>query len=138
PTSVSRPLLAGPTAPASVDPAEAVQRYLDFPDRETAAKTEEKALKLFTKLVIAESRIRRQLYSQVFEEGSFDVNELREKLFSPAEENELGDTDANTPDRNYAEPVRETSSTDMGISPRRDSAWWNTYRPSLSPIQSIS
>lgn len=138
PTSVSRPLLAEPTAPASVDPAEALQRYQDFLERETAAKTEEEALKVFAEFVISESRIRRQLYSQVFEEGSFDVNELRKKLFSPAEENELGDTDANTPDRNYAEPVRETSSTDMGISPRRDSAWWNTYRPSLSPIQSIS
>lgn len=117
---------------------DAVQRHKVFIEKESGATNEVEALNIFADFVISESQIRRQRYAQAWDSGSFHTEEVRNKLFEMPSAQRAPEpaTDAVPP----ALPTRRTP-----IGPRLDtsqvrleSSWGNTYKPSLSPIASLS
>ena len=88
------PMSSEPTTPQIVArdinlsfTSKAMDRYRTFLEKEAAAQTDSEKLHLFIKHVIAESKIRRELYSDVFEEENLDPTELLEGMFEEAEHN---------------------------------------------------
>lgn len=118
----------------------AIQRHKDFIEKEAGATNEVEALKIFSDFVIAESQIRRQRYAQVWDSGSFDPEEVRHKLFKTPAPQVVPE-----PQVNHAAPAvlpfRRPSigpKLDMSHMGRPESSWGNNYKPSLSPIASLS
>jgi hypothetical protein len=115
----------------------ALSRYQAVLEKEAASTNEAEALKLFTDFMVSESRIRRQLYPQAFNDGGFDIDGARQKLFSqeiPQEKPAKIKLDTSF---KQTSPSRGGNSASGGVS-RPESAWWNNYQPCLSPIASIS
>lgn len=109
------------------DPAflhDAVQRHKTFIEREASAEDESEALKIFADYMLAESQIRRQRYSKVWE--SFQVEDVRRNLF------ELPPKQTPKP---KPQPKLDIPQNRAG---RPESAWWNNYQPCLSPIASLN
>ena len=108
-----------------------IQRHKKFIEDEAAAVDEAEALQVFSQFILNESRIRRERYSAVWESGSFDVEEVRGKLF------ELPPKQPPTPLSN--KPIRPAPTLEIPQNrpSRPDSAWWNNYQPCLSPIASL-
>ncbi|OAX83805.1 hypothetical protein ACJ72_01826 [Emergomyces africanus] len=118
---------------------DAIQRHHKFIEKEASAVTAVEALELFAEFIVSESKIRQHRHAIACERGLFDVQNVRERLFQP-------DTDPHN-------SVRASNSPSAGINTRMDppvrfspvapptrieSGWWNNYKPSLSPIGSIS
>ncbi|KAF9887987.1 hypothetical protein FE257_009376 [Aspergillus nanangensis] len=114
----------------------ATQRHKGFIEREANAADEVEALRIFADYIITESQIRREKYGKVFHSGSVDLEGLRNKLFE-------------APPKPVLEPPTEhpalTRRPSGAKGPRLDipqsrpeSAWWNNYKPCLSPIASLS
>lgn len=117
---------------------EAIQRHQAFIEKEAAATTENEALKLFNEFIISESSLRRERYARVWTAGSIDINNVRERLFesrpkTPSRNNSIGEPMT-------ASPVQQSSreSSIERTQSRPETAWWNNYRPCLSPIASMS
>ena len=108
---------------------EAMQRHLAFIEKEAHATNETESLRIFADFIISESQIRRERYSKVFDSQAFDVEAVRRKLFEseqkPAAENESSSR------RTAREPRLDIPQS------RPESAWWNNYKPCLSPIASL-
>ena len=102
----------------------ATKRHKEFIEKEASAPDEAEALRLFTEFIIAETQIRRERYAKVFDSGSFNLEQLHQKLFQlppkPAPEPAAG------------RPIRGPK---LDI-PRGESSW-NNYKPCLSPIASL-
>lgn len=117
---------------------DAVQRHKDYIEKEAAATNEVEALNIFADFVIAESQTRRQRYAKVWDSESFDTEQVRRKLFEmpPAQrapDPVIGAVPATLPTRRpFIGPRLDTSQV------RLESSWGNTYKPSLSPIASLS
>ncbi|PGH08485.1 hypothetical protein AJ79_05974 [Helicocarpus griseus UAMH5409] len=118
---------------------DAVQRHREFIEREAAAATEVEALELFADFIASESNIRRRRHALTCETGLFDVQKARDRLFRP--------------DDNAIHPLQTRNRPSSGLNARMspslnastdvpqarvESGWWNDYKPSLSPICSIS
>ncbi|KAJ5505815.1 hypothetical protein N7453_004772 [Penicillium expansum] len=109
------------------DPAflqDAIQRHKIFIDKEASAEDDTEALKIFADYMLAESQIRRQRYSKVWE--SFQVDDVRRNLF------ELPVKQA---PKLKPQPKLDIPQNRAG---RPESAWWNNYQPCLSPIASLN
>ena len=119
---------------------DAVQRHKDFIEKEASAADEAEALKLFADFIVSESRMRRQRYSQAWNSGSFDHEEVRRKLFeTPPIQPPPGPEPINAAPA--VVPVRRPSigpKLDMSHVSRLEPSWGNSYKPSLSPIASLS
>jgi hypothetical protein len=115
---------------------EALQRYRAVLEKEEAAISEQEKLDIFVDFMASESRIRRTQYATGFTDGSFDLQKAQSRLFqqraiSPPKS-------AGLPGSMYPiEPPSPLSSVDLSRD-RPESAWWNNYKPSLSPIASLS
>jgi hypothetical protein len=114
-----------------------LQRYHSFAEKEAAAASDAEALKLFADFMIAESHIRRQLYSKAFESGALNVDEVRKNLFSPINERQNQPSRVNV-DTTHQPPRSAGENKGSGAPSRPESSWWNNYQPCLSPIASIS
>ena len=109
---------------------DAVQRHQKFIEQEAAALNEAEAMKIFTDFIVAESQIRRERYAAVWDAGSFEIDEVRSKLFEmPSPQASLPSTKPIRPMPTLEIPSNRTS--------RPESAWWNNYQPCLSPIASL-
>jgi len=109
----------------------AVQRHQKFIEQEAAALNEAEAMKIFTDFIITESQIRRERYSANWDAGSFEIDEVRSRLFEmPSPQTNLPSTKPVRPMPTLEIPGNRTS--------RPESAWWNNYQPCLSPIASLS
>ncbi|KAJ5781440.1 uncharacterized protein N7518_009923 [Penicillium psychrosexuale] len=111
------------------DPAflqDAIQRHKTFIDKEASAEDDTEALKIFADYMLAESQIRRQRYSKVWE--SFQVEDVRRNLF------ELPVKQPPKP-KPKPQPKLDIPQNRAG---RPESAWWNNYQPCLSPIASLN
>lgn len=119
---------------------DAVQRHKDFIEKEASAADEIEALKLFVDFIVSESRMRRQRYSQAWNSGSFDHEEVRRKLFeTPPIQPPPGPEAINA--ASAVVPRRRPSigpKLDMSHVSRLEPSWGNSYKPSLSPIASLS
>lgn len=156
--------LLGPESPVAFA-KRAIERHRNFAEREAAAADDSERLYLFTRFMLAESRIRRDQYSRVFEEEAIDVNELTQGLFVRATKSEQSeqskeevlvditskrnsaDTSSSTQDvesrggLSITEQIYESPVTRSGGSSpqhRPESAWMKDYVPCLSPIASMS
>lgn len=156
--------LLGPESPAAFA-KRAIERHRNFAAREAAAADDSERLYLFTQFMLAESRIRRDQYSAVFEEEAIDVNELTQGLFILATDlknvgksngrihvdttmkrrsTESGSSmqdmesrgDLSAVEKIYESPI--TRSSDSSPQHRPESAWMKDYVPCLSPIASMS
>ena len=88
------PLSSEPTTPRtnardtnSSSASQAMDRYRVFLEKEAAAETNSEKLHLFIEHMVAESKMRRELYADVFEEENLDPSELLEGMFEEAEHN---------------------------------------------------
>lgn len=120
---------------------ESFQRHKVFIEKEASAVNETDAINIFAEFIIAESQIRRQRCGQAWDSGSFDPEEVRRKLFElpPPQPAPLGHYAING--RRTASPFRQPSAgpkLDMSHTNRPEPSWGNTYKPSLSPIASLS
>lgn len=156
--------LLGPESPAAFA-KRAIERHRNFAERESSAADDSERLYLFTQFMLAESRIRRDQYSAVFEEETIDIHELTQGLFVPAtDSNKVGRSsrnlhvetttkrksiesgssiqdiesrgDLSAVDQVYESPI--TRSGDSSPQHRPESAWMKDYVPCLSPIASMS
>ncbi|KAJ5183685.1 hypothetical protein N7492_001301 [Penicillium capsulatum] len=109
----------------------AVQRHKKFIEDEAAAVNEAEALKIFSQFIISESQIRRERYGSVWEAGSFEVEDVRRKLF------DVPPSPASAP--LSSKPMRPAPTLEIPQNrpSRPESAWWNNYQPCLSPIASL-
>ncbi|KAH8812042.1 hypothetical protein F5884DRAFT_300537 [Xylogone sp. PMI_703] len=136
------------------------ERHQAFALREAAAKTDEERVRIFAEFIVAESRLRRDRYAAAIDVMGSEILELTRDLFRPStnsrRESAASRTSGWTPDsasdqRSYAGsvsnpqdislPSSEPTSASAGPSPakmRPDATWWTEYRPSLSPIPSMS
>ncbi|WEW60767.1 hypothetical protein PRK78_006255 [Emydomyces testavorans] len=129
PTRLSIPIFTPPMSGRrdEVFLRNAERRYREFLEKETDAPTDPEALNIFCEFIISESRIRRQRYSAVWEDGSFDCQEIGGKLFAMKVASEEKST------------ARELPSISTGTRmDRGESGFWNNYKPALSPIASMS
>ncbi|EKV04647.1 hypothetical protein PDIG_88140 [Penicillium digitatum PHI26] len=109
------------------DPAflhDAIQRHKTFIDKEASAEDDAEALKIFADYLLAESQIRRQRYSKVWE--SFQVDDVRRNLF---------ELPVKKPPKLKPQPKLDIPQNREG---RPESAWWTNYQPCLSPIASLN
>ncbi|KAK2746549.1 hypothetical protein FQN55_005535 [Onygenales sp. PD_40] len=114
---------------------DAVQRHREFIERETAAPTEAEALELFSEFIVSESNMRRQRYAAACDTGLFDVQPVRDKLFNPEASPSNGTRTLAVSSARIAPQIGGLSDVPQ---PRAESGWWNNYKPSLSPIGSMS
>lgn len=116
---------------------ETIQRCKEFIEKEANAANETEALQVFSNFIIFESHIRRQRYGQGWDSGSFDPEDVRRKLFEPPPIQQ-----ANNGNAAAGLPCGKPSigpKLDMSHTSRPETSWGNnTYKPSLSPIASMS
>ncbi|KAL8680950.1 MAG: hypothetical protein Q9186_002910 [Xanthomendoza sp. 1 TL-2023] len=77
--------LLGPESPKAFA-QRAIERHRNFAEREAAAPSDSERLDLFVQFMVAESRIRREQYSTVFEEEEICVSELTQGFFERSPE----------------------------------------------------
>lgn len=111
---------------------DAIQRYITLIEKEAGAADETEALKAFSDFIISESQVRRARYSKAWETRAFDVEDVRRKLFEVPQKT-AAESRSSSPRR----LSREVTIPDIPQS-RPESAWWNNYKPCLSPIASLS
>ncbi|KAL4788133.1 hypothetical protein BJX76DRAFT_198190 [Aspergillus varians] len=104
----------------------ATRRHKEFIEKEASANDEMEALRLFTEFIITETQIRRERYAKIFESGSFNMEQLHQKLFQ-------------LPPKPAPEPVnrRSIKGPKLDIPQTRGESSWNNYKPCLSPIASL-
>ncbi|KAL8745233.1 MAG: hypothetical protein Q9190_002615 [Brigantiaea leucoxantha] len=159
--------LLGPESPKAFA-QRAIERHRDFAEREAAASSDVERLELFTRFVVAESRIRRGQYGKMLEEEQIQIGNLIRGLFestpgtmvsdesqlptqSPkydvTRDSRVSSFSASESDSNCRRSSSVVSrahespvsiSTDCSSQNRPESTWWNDYIPSLSPIASMS
>ncbi|KAI9375290.1 hypothetical protein BJX61DRAFT_539951 [Aspergillus egyptiacus] len=104
----------------------AARRHKEFIEKESSAADEAEALRLFAEYIIAESQIRRERYAKAFESGSFNSEQIQQRLFQ-------------LPPKPPPEPVtrRFLKGPRLDIPQTRGESSWNSYKPCLSPIASL-
>lgn len=113
---------------------DAIQRHKKFIEDEAAAVDEAEALKVFSEFIISESQIRRDRYHVVWGTDSFEVEDVRRRLFEVPQ---------SQPPQHPAplsnKPTRPAPTLEIPQNrpSRPESAWWNNYQPCLSPIASL-
>lgn len=138
---------------------EALRRHADFVQREAVAGTDEERVRLFADFIVTESRIRRQRYASAMDMMGSETLELTRDLFRPYADRErkasasFSSTTSSRADNSAGRttPLSDsrpgsrqdsapTSASDEQAKSqgRPDSAWFNTYLPSLSPIESVA
>ncbi|MCJ1397847.1 hypothetical protein MMC11_001043 [Xylographa trunciseda] len=138
-----------------------MNRYRLFVEREMSCDSDSERLQLFCHFMVAESRIRREKYSLVFEAEKLDLADLTTGLFdlvSAKTDNHLsGAIDAKhdgfsrrSSGTTFSESRSRRASTTATSEPiltldtsgcsqgQGDSSRWNDYVPCLSPIASMS
>lgn len=63
--------------------SEAIQRHLDFAQKEAAATTDEQRVRLFADFIVTESMIRRERYAAAIDAMGSEILELTRDLFRP-------------------------------------------------------
>ena len=153
--------LLGPESPRAFA-ERAIERHRRFAEREAAAADDSARLELFVQFMVAESKIRREQYAQVFEAEEIDTGELSKDLFKAEQ---LGEHDPKSRDEHLPEgssrrtssssAIIDSSSQDGGSfmsrqyespssatsnssAPRPTSGVMKDFIPSLSPIASMS
>ncbi|MCJ1284461.1 hypothetical protein MMC26_003793 [Xylographa opegraphella] len=138
----------------------AMNRYRLFAESEMGCKNDSERLQLFCHFMVAESRIRRDRYSSVFEAEGLDPSDLTEGLFDlvsakankPSLEAYEGRHDGSSrrsSGTTFSESRSRRASTTATSEPvltldtscaqgQGDSSRWNDYVPCLSPIASMS
>ena len=158
--------LIGPESPTAFA-ARANERHRNFAAREAAASSNSERLDLFVQFMKAESRIRRDQYSAVFEEEEVNVEELMQGFFtqspttrSPDQQREFSQDPPSTQEASGRTSIassavdsseqEESSSvsrryespgsvtSSSSIPNRPESGWAKDYIPCLSPIASMS
>ncbi|KAL2823929.1 hypothetical protein BDW59DRAFT_91191 [Aspergillus cavernicola] len=104
----------------------AARRHKEYIEKEASAADETEALRLFTEFIIAESHIRRERYARIFESGSFNPEQMHQRLFQ-------------LPPKPPAGPLnrRSIKGPKLDIPQNRGESSWNNYIPCLSPIASL-
>ncbi|PGH02058.1 hypothetical protein GX51_04870 [Blastomyces parvus] len=118
---------------------DAIQRHRDFIEKEASASTAVEALELFADFIVSESKIRQERHASAFEAGLFKVQSVRDKLFQPDSSPHNDVHTKNSPSAGIGTrvdpPVRFSPVLPQT---RVEPGWWSNYKPSLSPIGSIS
>ncbi|OJJ40603.1 hypothetical protein ASPWEDRAFT_100908 [Aspergillus wentii DTO 134E9] len=117
---------------------DAIQRHKSFVEKEARAVTEAEALRLFADFVVTESQIRRERYAGAWDSGSFDVEDVRRSLFeAPSKPMPEPEAIQSTPP-SLGRKISGGAPMLRIPQSRPESAWWSNYKPSLSPIASLS
>ncbi|ODH38542.1 hypothetical protein ACO22_02306 [Paracoccidioides brasiliensis] len=118
---------------------DAVLRHRDFIEKEASASTEVEGLELFADFMVSEFSIRQQRYALACKTGLFDLQKFCDRIFR------LDSTQHNSAPTDVPPPTRISTRVAPSIlissdvrQTRAESGWWNNYKPSLSPIGSIS
>lgn len=133
---------------------EASRRHRNFADKEALATSDRERVQLFAEFIVEESRIRRGRYADAIDAMGSEILELTRDLFRPYPENRSPPPPPSPPSpsssssssaRNGRPSPQSLNSVVHGafnaspsVGGRPDSAWWNGYMPSLSPIPSMS
>ncbi|OJD14458.1 hypothetical protein AJ78_05193 [Emergomyces pasteurianus Ep9510] len=118
---------------------DAIQRHRDFIEKEASAATAVEALELFAEFIVSESKIRQLRHAIACERGLFDVQKVRERLFQRNTDPQNGIRTNNSPSAGISTRIDPPVRFSPVAPPTRvESGWWNNYKPSLSPIGSIS
>ncbi|KAI9890673.1 MAG: hypothetical protein M1814_003742 [Vezdaea aestivalis] len=142
--------------------ASAMERHLAFARKESVAKTDKERVQLFADFIVAESRIRRERYSEAIENMGSEILELTRDLFrpyntsrrsavatptsasdrdrsvGPVQRNGTSGRNAKQKGVNRAESDSPGSAGSGSAQGQGDSTWIGGYMPSLSPIPSMS
>ncbi|KAI9844524.1 MAG: hypothetical protein M1838_002151 [Thelocarpon superellum] len=123
----------------------AVDRHRLFAEREATAQSNHERIQLFAEFIVAESRIRRERYSDAIDAMGSEILELTRDLFrpypkssvaSPASASSGAEWSSHRGSLNSA--MQESFSPVESPKTRGDSTWAGVYMPSLSPIPSMS
>ncbi|QSS49373.1 hypothetical protein I7I53_09700 [Histoplasma capsulatum var. duboisii H88] len=118
---------------------DAIQRHRDFIEKEASASTAVEALGLFADFIVSESIIRQQRHVTAIQTGLFDVQTVRERLFQADSNQHNGVHTSNPPSAGITTRIDPPVRFQPVLPQMRvESGWWSNYKPSLSPIGSIS
>ena len=112
----------------------ALERHRIFAEKEAAAANDSERLHLFIEFVVAESRLRRDRYSEVFQEEEVDVQDLLQGMFEARSERELAQA-KEAPKRASYEDSRPSSGTSYVDSQQNTSRRTSTNATSDHPMQ---
>lgn len=158
--------LLGPESPQAFA-SRAIERHRIFAEREAAASNDADRLDLYVQYMVAESRIRREQYTSIFEEDGIDIDDLVQGIFghhsTDADTHErqrvpsrvgtskrtsiassaLGESSSQASQGDISAVSRthespSSATTNGSTQNRPDSTWWKDYVPCLSPIASMS
>ncbi|PYI06463.1 hypothetical protein BO78DRAFT_397191 [Aspergillus sclerotiicarbonarius CBS 121057] len=116
----------------------AMQRHREFIEKEADSVDEKEALRLFAEFIISESQIRRERYAKVWNLDSFDVEDVRRKLFVCPPKAVLGQQTSQVVPGPSSRRASNPGVPKLDIPQTRpESAWWSNYKPCLSPIASL-
>lgn len=156
-----------PISPAEQFSRNAIERHQAFAQREALATSDAERVRIFAEFIVAESRLRRERYASAIDKMGSEILELTRDLFKPygssRRESTVSRDSGWTPDssahpgsRSHRSSILASSQLDIPqlqmstpehqsssgqaspALPTGDSAWYNNYKPSLSPIASIN
>ncbi|KAG9247267.1 hypothetical protein BJ878DRAFT_205444 [Calycina marina] len=152
-----------PPVPAEQFVRAAIERHQAFVQKEAAAASDDDRVRMFADFIVTESRIRRDKYSSAIDAMGSEVLELTRDIFRPyssrressvsrggwTPESSIGpgsrslrssvfaSTQLDIPQLQTQPPDTPSSGQNSPAAPP-DTTWWNNYKPSLSPIPSMS
>ena len=140
----------------------AIERHMEFARKEAAASSDGERVRMFAEFIVAESRLRRERYSTAIDAMGSEILDLTRDLFRPYQNDWRGSSVSRssicTPessveprshrgslmgailDNHQNPPLSELGLSSGPASPAlaRPEIHWNEYKPSLSPIPSMS
>ncbi|KAL1952904.1 hypothetical protein VTO42DRAFT_3955 [Malbranchea cinnamomea] len=125
------------TEPDEIFLRESEERYREFLVKEAEAASDADGLRVFCDFIVAESAIRRKRYESVWANGSFELQDLVSKLFKEPGEPKEQPTRIST---TQSSPALSSAPVSPSVQRRLtvDTGPWSQYRPTLSPIASMS
>jgi len=151
-----------PASPAEHFARAAIERHQAFVQKEAAAESDDERVRMFAEFVVTESRLRRERYSVAIDAMGSEILELTRDIFRPyssRRESTASRTSGWTPESSTGPGSRshrssimastqldipqlqtqsDTPSSGQASPAAPDTTWWNNYKPSLSPIPSMS
>ena len=130
--------------------------------KEAAAESDDERVRMFADFIVTESRLRRERYSSAIDAMGSEILELTRDIFRPyssRRESTTSRTSGWTPESSVGPGSRshrssimastqldipqlqtqsDTPSSGQASPAAPDTTWWNNYKPSLSPIPSMS
>ncbi|KAI9761755.1 MAG: hypothetical protein M4579_000849 [Chaenotheca gracillima] len=139
-----RPMSAasGSSEAAELFARAAVDRHRLFAEREAAVSSDRERVQLFAEFIVSESRMRRDRYAGAIDAMGSEILDLTRDLFRPTPKSEVSSPESrdgawSSRPGSLSSAVQESPNS-LKSPTRQESSSFPAYKPSLSPILSMS